>query len=101
MAKWKYTLKSGIELRDAIDREDYSDVLDILKVCFAEINKVMPQYYSKDDLEEDLFEVEDYRDTLENYEEYNMSYDDACDNINYLLNKLYDICDDLRIWIDL
>ena len=101
MAEWKYKLKFGQALRNALATEDPDKVIDALVACFTEIHKAMPEYLDDSDLEDFLTELADYRDTLQNYEDYDMSYDDAVDNVDYMLDKLYDICDDLRIWIPL
>jgi len=101
MGNWRYTLKFGRALRDAIDSEDPDRVIDALVACFTEINKAMPTYFDSDDLQETLTELADYRDSLYNYDEYDMTYEEAVDNVDYMLERLYDICDDLRIWVEI
>ena len=101
MANWKYTLKHGVALRKAIMGGNPEDVLDSLSDCFNEINRKMPDYYDESDLADDLDEIDNCRDNLINYAQYDMTYDDAVDSIDYMLDKLYDICDDLRIWVDI
>ena len=40
-------------------------------------------------------------DSLDNYEEYDMTMEDVIEEIDYLLDKFYDICDADDIFIDL
>lgn len=102
MAQWKYTLKNGKALRDAIeDGDDYGKVLDLLAACLKEINAKFPDNYEDYSLEEDLDDIENQKDNLENYEEYGMTFDDVEEEINYLLDKFYDLCDALRVWVGL
>ena len=102
MAQWKYTLKNGKALRAAIqDEDDYGKVLDLLAACLKEINAKFPDDYEEYELEEDLEDIENQRDNLENYAEYDMTFDDVEEEINYLLDKFYDLCDALRVWVGL
>lgn len=98
--EWKYTLEAGEDLRFAIDREDPEGVLDALEACFIEINQEFPEEYTDEELSDDLDEITNIRDNLENYDEYEMVYDDVVDDIDYFTNELYDLCDALRIWVD-
>lgn len=99
MARWEYTLKFGPALKDAIRDENPESILDALVACFTEINKAMPDYYDSDDLEEDLMDISDLHDSLENYDEYGMTYDDVVENIDGMLYNFYDMCDNLNIWV--
>ena len=101
MSKWVYTLKNGKNLRDAISSEDPSRVLKELERCYDELNKVFPEYLDEDDYEDILEDIENERDNLDNYDRYEMDYDEVMDNIDYLLDKLYDFCDDFNIWVEL
>lgn len=101
MSKWVYTLKNGKNLRDAISSEDPSRVLEELERCYDELNKVFPEYLDEDDYEDILEDIENERDNLNNYDRYEMDYDDVMDNIDYLLDKLYDFCDDFKIWVEM
>ena len=101
MANWKYKLKSGKALRDAIDAEDNVETLNALRACFEEIHRAMPDMYDEDDLEDDINEIENQLDNCENYADYDMTYDDIEDEINYMLNGFYDLCDSYRIWVGL
>ena len=101
MANWKYRLKVGSDLREAISDENYEDVLKYLEKAWREINKQFPEDYEEDELNEDIADIANERDNLYYYEDYDMTYDDVIDNIDYLCNELYDFCDAERIWIEI
>ena len=101
MANWKYTLKNGKALKRAIDNEDLTAILDCLARCFREINKNFPDEYDEYELEEDLEDIANQKDNVQNYRNYGMTYDEVIDSIDFLLDGLYDLCDGLRIWIDI
>lgn len=102
MGNWIYRLKSGTALRRAIDNEDLAEVLDKIEVCYEEIHSKFPDKFDSEDLEEIKADIDNERDNLENYEDYDdFEYEDVEDNINYLLNNLYDFCDDFDIWIEM
>lgn len=98
--RWKYKLKSGSELRAAIEEaqeeeteESYQAIFEALKVCIDELRDVITE---KNGFDEDDFSW-NFDDILEDLE-----YMDADeDNIDYLLDKFYDSCDGLGIWINL
>ena len=99
MAEWRYTLKNGKALREAIEDEDFAAVLDNLAKCCTEIYDKFPdEYWQYDD---DIEDISNQMDNLENYEDYDMTYEDVEDEINYLLSNFYDLCDGLRIWVEL
>lgn len=98
---WKYTLKHGKALRNAIFEEDADTLLDELAECWKEIHENFPEDYDEFDLEDDLADIENQRDNLVNHDDYDMTYEDVQDEINYMLNNLYDFCDGYRIWIDI
>lgn len=99
--QWIYTLKAGKPLRSAISNEDYAGVLDQLENAWKEIHKKFPDVYEDYDLEDDIDDINNERDNLENYEDYDMTHDDVIENIDYLLSKLYDFCDEFKIWVDM
>lgn len=100
-AEWKYKLKSGPELRTAINEENYANVLNCLEKAWREINKQFPDEYEDYELDNDLEDIENERDNLLNYEDYDLTIDEVEDNINYLLTNFYDYCDATGIWIEL
>lgn len=101
MGRWTYKLMAGKQLRQAISDDDMTATLDALKECWKEINKAIPDVYDADDLEDNLEELDNQLDNCKNYEDYSMTEDDVQDEINYMLRQFYDLCDDLRIWVDL
>lgn len=101
MNRWKHTLKNGKKLREAINNDDNIQTLEALKECYKEINRIMSSLFDDDDLENVLSEIDNQLDNCENYEDYDMTEDDVQDEINYLLRQFYDLCDNLRIWVDL
>ena len=100
MARWKYTLKTGKELREALQENDMEETLNILKKCWREIHKALPEEYDEDDLNNDIDDIENQLDNLENYDDYDMTLEDVEDEINYLLDNFYDFCDNMRIWVE-
>ena len=101
MTNWKYRLKVGSDLREAINDENYEDVLKYLEKAWREINKQFPEDYEEDELNEDIADIANERDNLYNYEDYDMTIEDVEENINYLLSNLYDYCDNMGIWIEI
>lgn len=99
--KWVYTLKNGKALRQAIADEDQLGILTVLRDCWEEIHERFPEEYDEDDLSDELEDIDNEIDNLDNYEEYDMTYEDIEDNINYLLGNLYDFCDAFNIWVAL
>lgn len=86
--KWRYTLKNGRALRDAIETEDYIAILATIQLCYQELNDA--GIIDDDDCEEWVEEI-DYLNVDE--------MDD--DDIDYWLDQLYDVCDNLDVWIPL
>ena len=101
MNRWKHILKNGKNLREAINDDDNVQTLEALKECYKEINRIMLPAFDDDDLENILSEIDNQLDNCENYEDYDMTEDDVQDEINYMLRQFYDLCDYLRIWVDL
>ena len=98
MREWKYTLKNGKILREAINEENYEKVLKTLKECYTEILDFF--------VKEGLTEIEDRDDEYEEYvENIDILLDDVDtieeDDINYELSLLYEMCDNTNIWIEL
>lgn len=101
MNRWKHTLKNGKKLREAISDDDNIQTLEALRECYKEINRIMSSAFNDADLEDVLYEIDNQLDNCENYEDYDMTEDDVQDEINYMLRQFYDLCDYLRIWVDL
>ena len=94
MGRWRYTLKNGKALRAAIYDGDYDAIVDTLEDCFREINRALPDDYDEYDLERDLDDIEILRENIDDC-------DADEDDIDYKLSELYDLCDGLRVWVDL
>ncbi len=92
MAKWKYKLNSGSALREAIDNEDEEQVVKCLLLCYEEL-------YSKLSDEDKEWKGYDIEDSIEILKFYVADPDDE-DDVNYYLEDFYDICDELRAWIE-
>lgn len=97
--KWDYQLKNGVALRNAIDADDYGQIKNSLIAAYKEIHEVMPEKFDEYDLENKLEDLE-YLDT-EPDEDIEISEDDIRENFDYELSDLYDLCDNLNIWISL
>lgn len=100
MGRWKYKLMTGKQLRQAISDDDMTATLETLKECWKEISKAMPDVYDADDLVNDLEELDNQLDNCKNYEDYSMTEDDVQEEINWQLSRLYDFCDEWRIWVE-
>lgn len=93
---WRHELKSGKELRRLINDNDDSQeswvkVLNQIKVCCEELKS----YLGEDDtfIQDLVDDCDFYIDTIDTEED--------SDNIDYCLDKLYDICDGNNIWVSL
>lgn len=97
--RWDYQLKSGKALRRAIHSGNPYDVLSELEDAYFEIADNMGQWFSHDDLDSVIADIDCARDTLDNYADYDMDQLDAEDEVDGLLDQFYDLCDELRIWV--
>ena len=95
MAKWEYTLKNSKALRSAIDEEDYYGIVEALKDSYTEIHQALPDVYDEDDLERDIEELDILLENLED------SDGGAEDEVDYALNEFYDLCDNIRVWVEI
>lgn len=91
MANWKYTLKSGLALREAIDNDDAEQVVKCLLVCY---NELLNQLDEWDEVDYEM----DIHDSIGVLMGYELCPDDE-DDVNYYLEEFYDLCDELRAWI--
>ena len=91
MAKWTYKLRSGIQLREAIEADDIEMTVKCLIRCYRELfNKL-----NDEDKEWKEFDIED---SIEVLTLYAIDPDDE-DDVNYYLEEFYDLCDELGAWI--
>ena len=88
MAQWNYTLKWGKQLREAICAEDEELIVRCLIACYRELlNKL-----SDEDKEWRRFDIED---TI-----FNLEHFDEGEDVDDYLDYFYDLCDDMRAWIE-
>lgn len=103
MRQWKYTLKNSKSLRNAINNENYLEILKELIKSYKQIVKIE----IKDgiiSMSEEENTLNDYISDIQNYIDYELMDIENInqeDDINYFLNDLYDLCDNLNIWISL
>lgn len=90
---WKYRIKSGSALREAIDNEDVEQVVKCLLRCYKEL-------YNKLSEEDKEWKGMDIEDAIEILTLYVVDPDDE-DDVNYYLADFYDICDDVRAFVAL
>ena len=97
--KWTYKLQSGVALREAIHSEDLNKVLDAIMNCWREL--LDEGYITEQDYYNSETDIEDLRDTVMNYEEYELHYTDVEQEVDYELDNLYDFCDEEGIWVEI
>lgn len=85
---WKKTLNSKIamNLRNAIRSGDIPKIKEALKEAFRELYRISPDDFYEDEIDEKIEDI-DFID------------DDDEEEIDGILGRFYDICDDLGIWI--
>lgn len=89
MAKWDYTITNGKELREAIDNEDVRATLKAILLCYKEL-------YGKLSDEDKDWKGMDIEDTIFNVENF-----DPDEDIDGYLEEFYDLCDELRAWVEM
>jgi hypothetical protein len=95
MANWKYRLQNGSALREAIDNDDMEQVVKCLLLCYEELLNKLDEW-DESDYEID---IQDSIGVLMAYELCNDEDDEDC--INDYLEEFYDLCDELRAWIEM
>ena len=88
MARWKYQLKCGKELRKAIDGGNYKRVINVLDHAYDELLRV------------GLIDEDDLMQYTEEFVIYDADGLDE-DDVNYELGEFYDLCDNVGVWIPL
>ena len=94
MARWKYTLNSGSALREAIDNEDLEQVVKCLLLCYQELLDKLDEW----DEQDYEIDIQDSVGVLQAYELYHDEDDEEC--VDDYLEEFYDLCDELRAWIE-
>ena len=93
---WKYTLKSGFALREAIDNEDIKQVVECLLHCCVELNRKL----RGEDKSDYALELDDMYVALTCFE-INEDEEENEEEINSYLADFYDICDSVRAFVEL
>lgn len=94
MANWKYTIKSGSDLHEAINNDNLGQTVKCLLLCYQELLNQL------DDFDTEAYEI-DIQDSIGVLMAYELCPDDDEDFVNDLLEEFYDLCDDLRAFIEL
>lgn len=89
---WKYKLKSGSALREAIYKDDAEQTVKCLLLCYKELYSKL----SEEDKEWKGIDIEDAIDTLNYIDSIGVDEDE----MNNHLADFYDICDDVGAWIE-
>ena len=97
--QWKHQLSNGMEIRQAIEDEDYHALRKALLAAYSEIHDMMPDEFDDKDYDDAMSEI-DLLDTKPD-EDADITAEDLEDNWNYELSDFYDLCDALDIWIPL
>lgn len=87
--RWKYQIESGSALREAIDNEETELVIECLVQCYKELLSklsVTDKDLLNSDIEDDITLLEE------------SDFDDN-DEVNYYLEKFYDLCDYIHAFI--
>ena len=105
MARWDYDLKeNGTKLRDLIQEGDASKknclaILEQMIVCCKWLQTKLTDE-DKDCYELDIEEmIEDCEDTKYYLDEFDEDSNE--DNMDEVLDKFYDLMDEMRVWIAL
>lgn len=85
MAKWEYTIKNGLKLREAIDSYNLEGVRDQLIECYAELAEKMGETSLAEFIDEKI-------DNLRMMTTVN-------EDIDFELAEFYEFCDTIRAWV--
>lgn len=95
MARWKYTLNSGSALREAINNDDMEQVVKCLLLCYRELLDKLDEWDEAD------YEI-DIQDSIGVLMAYELCPDeDDEDYIDSQLEEFYDLCDEIRAFVEL
>ena len=103
MAKWDYDLKElGKELRELLNKEDSSKencekiLRQVISCC-----KFVQKIASLEDIEWYEIDLQDLIQDCEDTQYYLDEYDEESneDNVNDVLDKFYDLMDEMGVWI--
>lgn len=87
--KWNYEIAkdTALGLRDAIENEDGLAIAAMIQTVYQEMMDLIPEDIISDE------ELQDYIDEIDG-----IDIGDE-EEVNYQLSNLYDLCDNLGIWI--
>lgn len=105
---WKHKISTEVafRLRDILESDDtdYEGLRDAIKACYDDIHAAMPEVFDESDCEDAKEELDWLSTSVDDSDadfddpEY-MDDDDLENEWNYALEDLYDLCDNLDIWI--
>ena len=104
MANWRYKLeREGKILRELInDAETMGDIVAIYKqliICLESWKKKLLNI-DKEDWEYEIETmIEDLEYACPDFEDSEISYEEASDNLDYHLEDFYNLCDSAGVWI--
>lgn len=93
MIEWKYTIRTGKNLREAIDAGDVNLVVRCLIVCYHEL------FNRLSDEDKGFCEI-DIEDAIFNLESFDQD-EDVDEDVDEYLAHFYDLCDDLGAWVEI
>ena len=87
--KWNYEIAkdTALGLRDAIENEDGLAIAAMIQTVYQEMMDLIP---------EDIISDEELQDYIDEIDGIDMGDEEE---VNYQLSNLYDLCDNLGIWI--
>lgn len=88
---WKFTIKSGHQLRELIGSGNYNALFDAMIAVWKDIHRVVPEDFDEFDLQDAIDEIESVRGC-------NVIVNDEIDG---LLTEIYDFCDAYDLWLEL
>jgi len=98
MGKWIARINSGKALREAIFNDDLVQCCEILKACYQELHDKLPDTFDTVDLDMVLDDINYQLEALQDLEDPDMN-EDMAEEIDYLLDDFYDLCDTLNVWV--
>lgn len=94
MGKWLYTVQGGKALREAIKTNELEQSAYMLVACLRELNIKL----SDEDKDWKGWDIEELIDRITSDIDCNELDEDTFDDY---LDEFYDICDDVRAWIEI
>lgn len=95
--KWSHKVPDEMakDLRKAINDDNYEVVITTLISIYNYLQDILPEDY--DDFIDYAIEDLEFLDISPDADEDEM--EEFYDDVNYSLDRFYDFCDDLKIWI--